>query len=271
MGPENISEVALAFDAAAADYDSDFGANPIGRWMRERVWETCLEVFKAGDIVLDLGAGTGIDALFLARHDVSVHAVDVSPKMIERLSGKLAGDDDTLRVTYGVLGMESLGQLSESRYDGALSNFGALNCLQDLSTVAQSLSSVLKPGASFVACTMGKFCLIETLVFLRRGKMRQAFRRTGLDARAAEVADQTIRVYYHSPGKLVSFFSPFFDLEGVYALGVCLPPSWSPGLVARKKAIFASLKTIDRRVGALPLFRSMGDHFVVQLRRKRRL
>ena len=31
-------ETGLAFDAIARSYDRDFGDNPVGHWMRRRVW-----------------------------------------------------------------------------------------------------------------------------------------------------------------------------------------------------------------------------------------
>lgn len=263
-----MSEVAQAFDAAAREYDSTFGENPIAISMRGQVWETCLEIFKPGDRILDLNAGTGIDALYLARHGISVHAIDISNEMIDLLSRKLKGQSLSAAISAEVRSFETLEELRDMHFAGALSNFGGLNCVKDLSAVARGLAGVLQADSRFIACLMGPFCLVETLAFLRRGRLREAFRRLSTTGVQADVARYSIPVYYHSPHQFVSSFAPFFDLEEIYGIGIILPPSWKSDWAAKRKRSFKVLSRIDKILGRLPLLRAVGDHYVVQLRRK---
>ena len=55
----------------------------IGRAQRGAVWEILLDIFEEGAHILELNCGTGEDALFLARHDMSVVACDASEGMIQ--------------------------------------------------------------------------------------------------------------------------------------------------------------------------------------------
>ena len=57
---------AVAFDRAAPGYDEDFGRNPVGLLFRHAFQERLRRLFAPGARVLDLGCGTGEDALFLA-------------------------------------------------------------------------------------------------------------------------------------------------------------------------------------------------------------
>ena len=74
---------AHAFDTAAAGYDQTFTGTRLGRWLRARVQEHLARCFAAGDRVLELGCGTGEDALWLAARGIDVTALDASRRMLE--------------------------------------------------------------------------------------------------------------------------------------------------------------------------------------------
>ena len=69
-----------AFDSVAADYDGPKGNNALIQRMRATVWRTLTEACWPGTRLLDLGCGTGIDAIELARRGYAVLATDWSPQ-----------------------------------------------------------------------------------------------------------------------------------------------------------------------------------------------
>src|SRR5579872_1272409 len=169
-------EGTFAFDRVAARYDEVWTNSPVGRAQRELVWQHVDALFRNGDRILDIGCGTGEDAAHFAQRGAKVHAVDPSPAMIAiaRTRGGF---------TTEVLGAEDLAQLrlaapaQASVYDGAVSNFGALNCASDLSAVACDLANLVRPGGRIAICTIGRFCLWETLHYAARFQFGKAFRR----------------------------------------------------------------------------------------------
>ena len=68
------SPLQAAYDAIAADYDRAVAPSS---WVRERLWERLDALFPAGSRVLDVTAGTGLDALHLVRRGVDVTACDI--------------------------------------------------------------------------------------------------------------------------------------------------------------------------------------------------
>jgi ubiquinone/menaquinone biosynthesis C-methylase UbiE len=56
--------VTAAYDAIAAGYDEQVRGDD---WMRRKLHASFVRAFRPGERVLDVGCGTGIDALFLAR------------------------------------------------------------------------------------------------------------------------------------------------------------------------------------------------------------
>src|SRR5688500_7030413 len=55
-----------AFDALATDYDDRFTRGALGRLLRERVWARFDACFPPNGRILDVGSGTGEDAVYLA-------------------------------------------------------------------------------------------------------------------------------------------------------------------------------------------------------------
>ena len=81
-------QVEAGYDRLAPSYDEDIGANLIGTRMRQVFRKALLRVFKPGQRVFEIGCGTGIDALFLARHGLDVVATDISREMVEQVLQK---------------------------------------------------------------------------------------------------------------------------------------------------------------------------------------
>src|SRR5262245_47655900 len=80
----------MTFDSLASRYDGDFAQRPIARWLRSRVQARLDAHFDAEHHTLELGCGTGEDALYLAARGVRVTATDASPAMLEAARAKLA-------------------------------------------------------------------------------------------------------------------------------------------------------------------------------------
>ena len=111
------------FDAAAPTYDADFTDNTLGRWLREMVWDNL--PFTSGDHVLELGCGTGEDALWLAQRGIHITATDVSPAMLAATKSKTDAYSDY--VTVQQLDLNHLPETFEQGFTGVLANFGVLN------------------------------------------------------------------------------------------------------------------------------------------------
>src|SRR6185503_1130766 len=102
-----------------------------------------LRLFSPGARLLDLGCGTGEDALFLGSRGYAVTGIDSAPGMIERAREKAAQQRNEAR--FEVASLEDLEPLGRE-FDGAYSNFGALNCA-DLRAAGRGLARALRPGA----------------------------------------------------------------------------------------------------------------------------
>jgi len=258
-----------AFDAVAASYDGTFTSSVIGRAQRAAVWKRLSQIFQEGDRVLEIGCGTGVDACFLAERGVEVLACDPSSQMIDVAASRIRQRGFDTRVRTRVLRAEDISSLRpDESFDGAFSNFGALNCVEDLKPLAQGLARLLKPGAEALLCWMGPYCLWETLFYLGRGNATKAFRRFHHGGAYARIGESAVRVHYPSAGIVARTFAPEFRLVSVQGIGVAVPPSYLEPWAQRHPRFLKFCEHFDSLVGSWPGVRSIGDHVLVRLQRK---
>jgi SAM-dependent methyltransferase len=255
---------AAAFDGFAADYDRSFTASAIGQRMRAAVWRRLDAAFRPGDRVIELNCGTGEDAVHLARRGVHVLATDISAPMLAVTRAKVANAGLERLVDVARLGIEDLTQLRAGPFDGVLSNFGGLNCVDDLPSVARGLAAMLRPGARALLCVMGPAVPWEWVWFLAHGEPRKALRR--LRRGGADWSGLTIR--YPSIAETRRAFAPYFALRRVSAIGALVPPSYAEAWAARHPRLLAALDRWERRVEAVPPLAWLADHYLIELERR---
>ena len=259
------------FDGVADRYDQVFTASRIGQAQRSSVWKELEKTFHAGDSVLEIGCGTGVDACFLAERGVHVVACDSSPRMIAVTTQKLTNDRNAALIQPRQLAAEEINSLQGGAlFDGVLSNFGALNCVRDMRSLARDLAALLRPGATALLCWMGPCCLWETSWYLARANPSKAFRRFHRAGSPAQLSGgSTLQVYYPSLSSLARSFSPEFSLESLKGIGVAVPPSYLESSAQRYPGLLRAAVLADIFLGRCPGIRMLADHVLVKFTRKK--
>lgn len=256
-----------AFDSVAADYDGPRGNNELIQRMRVSLWETVLNTIPVGSTLLDLGCGTGHDAIEFARFGYQVEATDWSPQMIARTQSRVALAGMESRVSATHLGIHQLDQL-QGQFDGIYSNFGPLNCVPDMHVVASECARLLKPGGHLVFSVIGRICPWEVVHYALRGRFKRAAVRTRRGAMAVGMNRHTIWTYYYLPREFYRVFEEHFALQSYRALSLFLPPPYLVDYYRRHQRRCKRLGWLDDHLGGLPLLRNMGDHFLIVMRRR---
>ncbi len=263
---------APAFEAAAAGYDADFTRSAIGRLQREAVHEHLRRhALEGARTALDLGCGTGEDALFLARSGCAVLATDASPAMLEQARAKVAGAGLAGRVQVLHLDLGSPpAQLADGPLDLLLSSFGALNCLSpdELRHLGRTASGWVRPGGRAVLVVMPRFCLLESLYFALARRWSHARRRWNGGPVEAVVPGGQARTWYHSPRQVEAAFAPAFRPRRRRPVGLFVPPSYLERHVARRPRALGLLAAVDRALAGLGFLAGLADHALVELERR---
>ena len=251
----------MAFDPLAAGYDAEFSARPIAKWLREREYERLALHLKPSASALDLGCGTGTDALWLAGQGMQVTALDASPAMREIAQRKLAEYPDAAVEPF------DLNALPANEYQGpyqlVLSNFGALNNLEDMRPLVEWLIPRVASGGVVCVAVMTRFCLWETAWNLLHLKPKQAFRRWSGEGRFRGVS-----VYYHGMFEVIRAFAPEFRLTHKRGLGVFLPPSEMFGVAEKRPGLMKTLIGLDARLWKYGTGTRIADHAWLEFTRR---
>ncbi len=270
MTQDYYAQVSAAFDRAAESYRSDYAANPVMAWLSDDTFERLCALFPAGGRALEIGCGPGEMALRLAAAGREVIATDISPAMIDAARRQAEGQPGAVRVTWRAAPAGQLTETVTGCIDGAYSNFGPLNCEPELDALARTLARLLPPGAPFLCSVMNRWCVWELALGFARLRSREATRRLGkgwrtarMSAAAGEAASE-IAVRYFTPGEFARLFRPYFRLETCLGYPVVIPP---PYTAARWPDAARRFGGLERRVRAWPGLRSLGDHFLLVLRR----
>jgi SAM-dependent methyltransferase len=242
------------FDALAAAYDDAFTRSAIGTLQRRAVWRRLDAAFSAGDRVLELGCGTGEDAVHLARRGISVLATDAAAGMVEAARQS---------VEVRQLALEELSRLEDGPFAGAFSNFGGFNCVRDLSGPACALAALLPPGARLLLCVMGPLVPWEWTWYGLRGEPGRALRRL----RPGGAVWRGLAIHYPPIGRVKRAFAPAFRARRVAAVGALLPPSYAEPWAARHPGLLARLDRWERRWETLPPLPWLADHYLLELER----
>lgn len=266
-------QTAAAFDRAAPSYDALYQSNGMMTWLRQQNLAAFQAAFPTSSRLLEIGCGTGEEALALGRLGYRIVATDLCPAMIACARSKpLKG---ATPVEWRVLPAGELAALlpdyGPAAFDGAYSSFGALNCEPQLDQVASALANLLRPGASLICSVMNRWCGWEIGWGLMHLKPRYAFRRLRRRWTQAGLAvpdgTQAVPVRYHTARAFACAFAPYFEPRRVSGWPVFLPPPSLDPFDGRFPTLRARLEGAEKRWrGRWPLS-ALGDHFLIVLER----
>jgi len=213
--------------------------DPVPLLFRHALQSRLERLFARGQRVLDVGCGAGEEAAFLASRGVSVVAID--PRRFE-----VAGENAAL---------------AGSAFDGAFASFGGLEG-RDLRAAGTALAAVLRPGAPVLVALRGPWPLPATVrrLLTGAGEARRP-RWPRLTGAAAPPACLTLAEARRALG-------PSLEWTDAYALGVVLPGPGEARWAAVRPQAFGLLAALDRLVRRWPGLRALGDHLVLEGRRR---
>jgi ubiquinone/menaquinone biosynthesis C-methylase UbiE len=265
-----LPPAARAFDTVAPRFDERFGGWLSVAAQRRAVRAELIRAFAPGSRVLEIGGGTGEDAVWLSAQGREVLLTDPSPAMVRIATAKLAAHGAPTPLVLAAERLEELAVMRERavapRFDGAFSNFAALNCVTDLAPVARGLARLVRPGGRVLLVLFGTMPPGEWLVQLLRREPKAAVRRVARGDVPARLGGEPFTVRYHRARAIRQTFAPWFVPVKRIGIGVFVPPSAAEPWMSQWPRVVNALERMDRIVSR-PLA-PLGDHVLYHFERR---
>jgi ubiquinone/menaquinone biosynthesis C-methylase UbiE len=264
MLPPQSEKVKQAFSKQAPVFDLQEENNEILKWMRRQIHEHCLQFFKKGDHILEMNCGTGIDAVFFAKQGINVHATDISKNMLNELEKKIYSENLSSLISFSECSFTGLYKLPEKKYDHIFSDFGGLNCADDLKEIFKQFDNLLHPRGTVTLVMMPPVCPWEILSALK-GNFKIAFRRFFKKGAKSNIEGVQFTTYYYSPQQVKKSFSKKYKILSLKGIGSLSPPPYKETFPKKFPKLYKTLTIADEKLSDFFPFNRWADHFIITL------
>jgi ubiquinone/menaquinone biosynthesis C-methylase UbiE len=255
-----------AFDSASEEYDYTISHNYINTWIRKRSIDELHKITKPSDVLLEIGCGTGSEAVQISKQVKGIVATDISEKMLELLKRKVKArhlDHKVIAARSRAAEISSIKDLlPEGKVRVAYSFDGALNCERDIDRVPGELSRVIAEDGYFLCSIRNILCLPEALshsLVMQFDKMSTRKHQPTM----VSVGGLDIPSFYYSPRRFAQVFRSYFRVKKMIGLPAFLPPAYlsnyylqagKPGRILEKLELVLGDRFPFNRVGDQTLF-----------------
>jgi SAM-dependent methyltransferase len=228
-GSVYYQEVEAAYDRFAGSYDTMVGMHPSAARAKAAALSRLARLVPAGSRLLDIGCGTGTEAVALARRGFSVVGIDSVERMVVLARGRAAAAE----LPEERCRFERVRASEIPAPDGALGGFGGaysfyavLNLEPEPREVARRVARLLPTGAPFIVGLLNPTVLFElslyTLLLKLKGFRKAASRPVRLKIAAG--GEQEVDCFLFTPRAFADLCSPWFRLRETAGIHFLLPP-----------------------------------------------
>lgn len=255
------------FDAAAKNYDDTFTNSLIGLSQRERVyhWLDKIDFFNQKNNVFEINCGTGFDADFIHKKGLQITATDGSSEMIEYAKNHRNSSINFYQLKFNDIGFDEKFKNSNILF----SNFGGLNCLsqKEFSDFINQVSKIQKKGDEIAWVIMPKFCFMESIYFVFKGKFKEVFRRNTNEGLVVNVEGTDVKTYYHSPTEVKNLLKGKYKILIKKPVAFFLPPSYLESIFQKRKNLYKILVFFEKIFGRISFLSNYSDHYIITAQR----
>ena len=265
----NEEKTAKAFSKQSVVFDEIYLSDRIVAYKRERVRCHFQKYSKPNGSILELNSGTGEDAIYFAEKGYHVHATDISVGMQTILKQKVDHRHLSEKISNEICSYTDLVSLkAKGPYDHIFSNFAGLNCTDQLDLVLASFAPLLHKNGIVTLVVLPEFCAWE-FALLFKGKWKTAFRRfAGKKGARSHIEGEFFTCWYYNPSYIIKQMAKDFTVLSVEGLCTMVPPSYISGFADKYPRVFNRLCSWEDKWGSKWPWRSLGDYYIISLRKK---
>ena len=259
----NTKQVSEAFSKQSVVFDQLYKENKLSEYLRSKFREEVLSHLKPNSSILELNCGTGMDAIYFAEKGHTILATDNAPGMLVELNRKIQATVFEKNITTLRCSFHDIDTIKNKKFDHIISNFGGLNCTDNLKDVLQKFEPLLNNHGKVTLMIMPKVCPWE-IIMLFKGKFKTAFRRFKKST-PAHIEGVNFFCYYYNPGYVKKVLKNDFKILSLNGVFITVPPEFYQNFVERYPKLFLILSKIDSKISKFFPFTHCCDHYLITL------
>ena len=261
MDPD-VHTAARAYDSLAPRFDILQRENPVLAHSARASLALVQAAMSRSQFVLDIGCGTGREALELAALGKRVVACDPSRESLAILGRKAAARGLSHNIRTFALpasGIDVLrSEFGPHAFDGAYSSF-ALSYERSLDRIPDTVRSLLQPRSPFLCSLYNRLCLTEILLMAPLIVPRRALKR--LEGATPLPVDRfEVIIRSSTPSMVRRTFDPAFVLEACWGIPAIVPPNYLGRLLLLSGSFRPAWEELDLRINGRWPFKHLGSH-----------
>mgnify|MGYP000329992541 CR=1 FL=1 len=235
----------------------------MSKWKRQRVYTHLEKHLLPNSKILEINAGSCIDAVYLCSKGHKVHATDISDGFQVHAERKIQVLSLQDKLTYEQISFTELSELSETGFDHVFSNFAGLNCIEDIESVLDQFEKLLNPKGKITLVILPKIAPWEWLR-IRYG-FYEGFRRFKKNGVEANVNGSSVKTFYHPASKIQKILTSNYNKVQLENLGFFMPSVDSFSL-KRPKSFQLFAKADVKFQKLMP--KGVGDYYILTMQLK---
>lgn len=260
MATDFLSDIDKGFSSIYDEYEKLSQENVIDIARRNSIRDQVNFFLKPNHTILEINSGSGIDAVYFAEKGNFVLATDISTESGKHITRKI----ETLGLSNLQFQKCSFTQLQNNvnkKFDHIFSNFGGLNCTDDLPSVFGQFDGLLNPNGFVTLVIMPPYYPWEMITFLKGNK--NAFRRLQKKGVTALVGNHPIKTFYYSPNQIKAAFGKNFKHIKTRNIGTFYPSSHFTSF-QKHQLLVSKLVKFDIWINRFPcMIKGIGDYFAI--------
>ncbi|HNP31654.1 MAG TPA: class I SAM-dependent methyltransferase [Flavobacterium sp.] len=254
---ENIN---LGFSSIYEEYEALSKENYCDIFRRRIIRKHVESFLNPQDTILEINAGSGIDAVYFAKNGYSVLATDIADNSEIYINNKIKAEN-LKNLAFQKCSFTDLKSIKNRKFNHIFSNYGGLNCAENLENVFSQFNDLLQPNGFVSLVIMPKYYPWEMATVLKGNK--NAFRRWKKNGVLANVNGHLIPTFYYSPKQIKKAMGNNFKTVSTKNIGTFYPSLHYASLQKHQKTI-RFLMHFDFWINERSLIpKGLGDYFII--------
>lgn len=247
----------------AGDYDRLMNENPFSVYLRNEFHKIIDKYIKHGCKVLDLGCGTGDDAIYAARQNAKVTAIDISEEMINIAEAKTQNAGLKSKIKYYAADIEQWVNENNEPFDVVISNFNAINYVKDLDKFLQHLNKSINKNGTAVITMINNKSISEFYFYFLKFKFNKSL--NSLFNRKKNIITE-LNIY--PVNRVNKLFRKYFKMKKAEGISIIAPPYSMQGIYKKLKKIMPVILKLEKLISSNSFFYNYSDHIIWELKKK---